>query len=372
MSAETSRRASENDGIAARSVSLSALGVYTLLPSTGREQFVRVQTIRFRGMKAGHVEWSSEAPWPAAEPHDAELLHGRSTTVAVAGSPSPMVRFSTSSGSRVPCVRGGSARVDVGRSSCCRRRYSPRPPGAAAPAREAARGRHTVARARRRRRARDARHDRLEQRARIAGRMSHPARGAGRRSRTSHDVRQPDRVRGPPRNPDLYSDIPSSIIPPHRQKKNSAKNIVSNMNVPAALPATNLRSPERARAAVGSASIAFDTAGDWWLMTIERDTTDHRGGQHVTQVGPLPLPQAARYTMMVQSARRVHARHVLASTSSLPCRSGLRARGRSVLRDTDSRRKAAEGRNARSSGRHADASCGHRISASPCLGRHRS
>ena len=61
-------------------------------------------------------------------------------------------------------------------------------------------------------------------------------------------------------------------------------------------------SPERARAAVGSASIAFDTAGAWWLMTIERDTTDHRGGQHVTQVGPLPLPQAARYTMMVQSA----------------------------------------------------------------------
>ena len=60
---------------------------------------------------------------------------------------------------------------------------------------EAARGRHTVARARRRRRARDARHDRLDQRARIAGRMSHPARGADSRSRTPHDVRQPDRVR---------------------------------------------------------------------------------------------------------------------------------------------------------------------------------
>jgi quercetin dioxygenase-like cupin family protein len=61
-------------------------------------------------------------------------------------------------------------------------------------------------------------------------------------------------------------------------------------------------SPERARAAVGPASIAFDAAGAWWLMTIERDTTDHRGGQHVTQVGPLPLPRTARYTMMVQSA----------------------------------------------------------------------
>src|SRR5688572_5841656 len=43
-------------------------------------------------------------------------------------------------------------------------------------------------------------------------------------------------------------------------------------------------SADRARAAVGSTSIAFDAAGVWWLMSIERDTTDHRGGQHVTQV----------------------------------------------------------------------------------------
>jgi quercetin dioxygenase-like cupin family protein len=38
-------------------------------------------------------------------------------------------------------------------------------------------------------------------------------------------------------------------------------------------------------------------------MTIERDTTDHHGGQHVTHVGPLPLPRAARYAVTVQSAR---------------------------------------------------------------------
>ena len=61
-------------------------------------------------------------------------------------------------------------------------------------------------------------------------------------------------------------------------------------------------SAERARAAVGSTSIAFDAAGVWWLMTIERDTTDHHGGQHVTHVGPLPLPRATRYAMTVQSA----------------------------------------------------------------------
>lgn len=41
----------------------------------------------------------------------------------------------------------------------------------------------------------DARHDRLDQRARVAGRMSHPARGADSHSRRPHDVRQPERVR---------------------------------------------------------------------------------------------------------------------------------------------------------------------------------
>ena len=61
-------------------------------------------------------------------------------------------------------------------------------------------------------------------------------------------------------------------------------------------------SADRARAAVASTSIAFDAAGVWWLMTIERDTTDHHGGEHVTHVGPLPLPRAARYAMTVQSA----------------------------------------------------------------------
>ena len=61
-------------------------------------------------------------------------------------------------------------------------------------------------------------------------------------------------------------------------------------------------SADWARAAARSTSIAFDAAGVWWLMTIERDTTDHHGGQHVAQVGPLPLPRAARYAMTAQSA----------------------------------------------------------------------
>jgi len=61
-------------------------------------------------------------------------------------------------------------------------------------------------------------------------------------------------------------------------------------------------SPDAARRAVGPASIAFDAAGTWWLMTIESKTADHHGGQHVTQVGPLSLPRARKYAMMVQSA----------------------------------------------------------------------
>jgi len=61
-------------------------------------------------------------------------------------------------------------------------------------------------------------------------------------------------------------------------------------------------SPERAHAAVGPASVAFEAAGTPWLMTIESQTSDHHGGQHVAQVGPLPLPQAPQYAIQVQSA----------------------------------------------------------------------
>jgi quercetin dioxygenase-like cupin family protein len=57
-----------------------------------------------------------------------------------------------------------------------------------------------------------------------------------------------------------------------------------------------------ARTAVGPASIAFEASGTSWLMTIESQTSDHHGGRHVAQVGPLPLPPAQRYAMQVNSA----------------------------------------------------------------------
>jgi quercetin dioxygenase-like cupin family protein len=48
--------------------------------------------------------------------------------------------------------------------------------------------------------------------------------------------------------------------------------------------------------------MAFDAAGTSWLLTIEANTSDHHGGHHVAQVGPLPLPRTTKYAMLVQSA----------------------------------------------------------------------
>jgi quercetin dioxygenase-like cupin family protein len=59
---------------------------------------------------------------------------------------------------------------------------------------------------------------------------------------------------------------------------------------------------DAARAAAGPAGIAFDAGGTSWLMTIDSETSNHHGGRHVTQVGPLPLPKATKYTMVAQSA----------------------------------------------------------------------
>lgn len=61
-------------------------------------------------------------------------------------------------------------------------------------------------------------------------------------------------------------------------------------------------SAERAGAAVGPASAAFDAAGTSWLMTIESQTADHHGGVHVAQAGPLPLPRVSKLSMQVMSS----------------------------------------------------------------------
>jgi hypothetical protein len=40
-------------------------------------------------------------------------------------------------------------------------------------------------------------------------------------------------------------------------------------------------SGERARAAIGSTSIAFEAHGSWWLMSIESKTSAHHGGRYI-------------------------------------------------------------------------------------------
>jgi len=59
---------------------------------------------------------------------------------------------------------------------------------------------------------------------------------------------------------------------------------------------------EAAKAAVGTASVAFEAHGSWWLMSVERDNNDHHGGEHVAAVKLSPLPSASKLSMRVLSA----------------------------------------------------------------------
>ena len=63
------------------------------------------------------------------------------------------------------------------------------------------------------------------------------------------------------------------------------------------------KSIEKARAAAGPAGIAIEADGKAWLMTVETQISHHHGGRHEAEVGPLPLPEAARYAMQINSAK---------------------------------------------------------------------
>jgi len=95
-------------------------------------------------------------------------------------------------------------------------------------------------------------------------------------------------------SPERRGELGCSIV--------ESKLLPVNLPEPAFWHIDRFASLERARAAVTVASVAFEAAGTAWLMTIEPRYSDHHGGIHVTQVGPLPLPQARRYAMVVQSA----------------------------------------------------------------------
>ena len=95
-------------------------------------------------------------------------------------------------------------------------------------------------------------------------------------------------------SPERRGEIGCSIV--------ESKLLPESLKAPAFWHIDRFDSAEAAHAAVGPASVAFDAAGTWWLMTIESQTSDHHRGRHMTQVGPLPLPRAARYAVVVQSS----------------------------------------------------------------------
>ena len=82
----------------------------------------------------------------------------------------------------------------------------------------------------------------------------------------------------------------------------STKTLPAGLRQPVYWHIDRFSSEAAARGAEDAASIVFEEAGTWWLMTIEMQGTDHHGGEHVARVGPLPLPAAPRHSMLVQSA----------------------------------------------------------------------
>jgi hypothetical protein len=95
-------------------------------------------------------------------------------------------------------------------------------------------------------------------------------------------------------SPERRGEIGCSII--------ENKPLAGNLKEPLFWHIDRFETGERARAAVGPASIAFEAHGAWWLMSIESQTESHHGGQHVTEVKLLPLPEAPKYSMVVISA----------------------------------------------------------------------
>lgn len=61
-------------------------------------------------------------------------------------------------------------------------------------------------------------------------------------------------------------------------------------------------SGERAHAALGPATIAFQAHGSWWVMSVTSQKAGHHDGEHVAWVKLSPLPKAAKYSMLVISA----------------------------------------------------------------------
>lgn len=80
------------------------------------------------------------------------------------------------------------------------------------------------------------------------------------------------------------------------------KTLPDNIKDPVFWHIDRFGSSEAAKAAVGTASIAFEAHGGWWLMSVERDNNHHHGGEHVAAVKLSPLPSAPKLSMRALSA----------------------------------------------------------------------
>jgi len=95
-------------------------------------------------------------------------------------------------------------------------------------------------------------------------------------------------------SPERRGEIGCSIV--------EKKPLPATLKEPAFWHIDQFDSPDRARAAVGPSSIAFEAHGVWWLMSVGPETNDHHGGKHVAEVNLSPLPKAGAYSMLVISA----------------------------------------------------------------------
>jgi hypothetical protein len=103
---------------------------------------------------------------------------------------------------------------------------------------------------------------------------------------------------------------------------------------------------ERARAAIGPSSMAFEAHGSWWLMSVGPQAESQNDAEHVANVNLGALPEAARYSMLVISAYIPSG-----MTSRVHLHSGveafyLRGRWRAVLRNSRASHRDAQGRDA--------------------------
>ena len=97
-----------------------------------------------------------------------------------------------------------------------------------------------------------------------------------------------------PNSPERHGELGCSIVETKLLPTSLAKSLYWHIDL--------FDTGERTRAAVTPTSVAVEAHGAWWLLSVEPDTSDHHGGNHVTEILLPALPAAKRYSMLVISA----------------------------------------------------------------------